>query len=66
MLIVLMYGHSLSNGQNQRLILAKILYWIDDDIDIVCLDECTSGLDEKSDTGADAQKILEYIIGKNR
>lgn len=57
------YGYTLSNGQNQRLILAKILYWLDDEIDVVVLDECTSGLDDKSDTdSADAEHILEYIV----
>lgn len=57
------YGFALSNGQNQRLILAKILYWIDDQIDVVVLDECTSGLDDKSESdSADAERILEYIV----
>jgi len=57
------YGHTLSNGQNQRLILAKILYWLDDEIDVIVLDECTSGLDDKSNTdSADAERILEYIV----
>lgn len=57
------YGHTLSNGQNQRLILAKILYWLDNEIDVVVLDECTSGLDDKSDSdSADAERILEYIV----
>lgn len=57
------YGHTLSNGQNQRVILAKILYWLDDEIDVVVLDECTSGLDDKSDSdSADAERILEYIV----
>ena len=57
------YGHTLSNGQNQRLILAKILYWLDDEIDVVVLDECTSGLDDKCDTdSADAERILQYIV----
>lgn len=57
------YGHTLSNGQNQRLILAKILYWLDDNIDVVVLDECTSGLDDKSENdSADAERILEYIV----
>jgi ABC-type transport system involved in cytochrome bd biosynthesis fused ATPase/permease subunit len=52
-----------SNGQNQRLILAKILYWLDDEIDVVVLDECTSGLDDKSETdSADAERILKYIV----
>lgn len=56
------FGQTLSNGQNQRLILAKMLYWMDDDIDVVVLDECTSGLDDKSDCdGADAETILEFI-----
>ncbi len=59
------YGNSLSNGQNQRLILAKMLYWIDENIDVVVLDECTSGLDDKNNGGhADAQKILEYITNE--
>lgn len=55
---------SLSNGQKQRLILAKMLYWLDEEIDVVALDECTSGLDDKSSTieSADAQRILEYIV----
>lgn len=58
------YDLSLSNGQKQRLILAKMLYWLDEEIDVVALDECTSGLDDKSDTveSADAQRILEYIV----
>lgn len=57
------YGHTLSNGQNQRLILAKILYWLDKDIDVVVLDECTSGLDDKTDSdSADAERILEYVV----
>jgi len=58
------YGNTLSNGQNQRLILAKILYWMNEEIDIVALDEATSGLDDKSENGegADAQGILEYIV----
>ena len=57
------FGHTLSNGQKQRLIIAKMLYWLDDEIDVVVLDECTSGLDDKSETdSADAERILEYII----
>jgi ABC-type transport system involved in cytochrome bd biosynthesis fused ATPase/permease subunit len=57
------FGHSLSNGQKQRLILAKMLYWLDDEIDVLVLDECTSGLDDKADiNSADAEKILEYIV----
>ena len=45
------------------MILAKMLYWLDDDIDVLVLDECTSGLDEKTDDeGADAEGILEYVI----
>jgi len=57
------YGNTLSNGQNQRLILAKILYWLDDEIDVVVLDECTSGLDDKCDNdSADAERILEFIV----
>ena len=55
--------HSLSNGQKQRMILAKMLYWLDESIDVLVLDECTSGLDDKTDSNsADAEKILEYIV----
>ena len=57
------FDQSLSNGQKQRLILAKMLYWFNDDIDVLVLDECTSGLDDKSETDlADAERILEYIV----
>lgn len=57
------FEHSLSNGQKQRLILAKMLYWLDDEIDVLVLDECTSGLDDKAETdSADAERILEYIV----
>lgn len=58
------YSLSFSNGQKQRLILAKMLYWLDDEIDVVVLDECTSGLDDKSEEidSADAQRILEYVV----
>ena len=57
------FGQSLSNGQKQRLILAKMLYWMDDEIDVLVLDECTSGLDDKSEEdSADAERILEYIV----
>lgn len=57
------FEQSLSNGQKQRLILAKMLYWIDSEIDVMVLDECTSGLDDKTDTdSADAESILEYIV----
>ena len=57
------FNNSLSNGQKQRLVLAKMLYWLDDTIDVVVLDECTSGLDDKSEEdSADAERILEYII----
>lgn len=52
----------LSNGQRQRLILAKILYFLDDNIDAVILDEPTSGLDNENKKDIDAQNILEYII----
>lgn len=53
----------LSNGQKQRMILAKMLYWLDAKIDVLVLDECTSGLDDKSETdSADAERILEYIV----
>lgn len=56
---------NLSNGQKQRLIIAKILFWLDDTIDIIALDECTSGLDahDSSDSSnADALKVLSFII----
>ena len=57
------FDQSLSNGQKQRLILAKMLYWLDNDIDVLVLDECTSGLDDKAESdSADAEKILEYIV----
>lgn len=57
------FRNSLSNGQKQRLILAKMLYWMDSDIDVLVLDEATSGLDDKVETShADAEKILEYIV----
>lgn len=54
------FDSSLSNGQKQRLILSKMLYWIDEDIDMIVLDEATSGLDEEG-IQLDAQKVLEYI-----
>lgn len=57
------FEQSLSNGQKQRLILAKILYWLDYDVDVIVLDECTSGLDDKAESdSADAERILEYIV----
>ena len=57
------FEQSLSNGQKQRMILAKMLYWLDAKIDVLVLDECTSGLDDKSETdSADAERILEYIV----
>ena len=53
----------LSDGQKQRIICAKILYWLDDRIDVVAFDEATSGLDADDTNGeGDAQAILEYII----
>lgn len=57
------FEQSLSNGQKQRMILAKMLYWLGAKIDVLVLDECTSGLDDKSETdSADAERILEYIV----
>ena len=57
------YARALSNGQKQRLILSKMLYWLNDGIDVVVLDECTSGLDVKTPTDfADAERILEYVV----
>lgn len=57
-------ANSLSKGQKQRLIVSKILFWLNTDIDIVALDECTSGLDAETDDNdnADALKILQFII----
>ena len=54
----------ISHGQYQRLIIAKILFWLDNKIDIVALDECTSGLDQDNGgdiLNADAQTILAFI-----
>ena len=56
------YDYSLSNGQKQRLILAKILYFLDNDIDALILDECTSGLDDDDRVHIDACDVLEYIV----
>ncbi len=56
------YDYSLSNGQKQRLILAKILYFLDNDIDALILDECTSGLDDDDRFHIDACDVLEYIV----
>ncbi len=54
---------NLSNGQKQRLVIAKILFWLNDDIDILALDECTSGLDNHGNSdNADAIKILQFIV----
>ena len=57
-------SRNLSKGQKQRLIVSKILFWLNPNIDIVALDECTSGLDAeaKDDENADAIKILQFII----
>lgn len=57
-------ARNLSKGQKQRLIISKILFWLNPDIDIVALDECTSGLDAETDDdeNADALKILQFII----
>lgn len=58
-------SRDLSNGQRQRLILSKILFWLNDDIDIIMLDECTSGLDEENngnEQNADAIRVLQYVI----
>ena len=55
------FEYSLSNGQKQRLILAKLLYFLDDDIDALILDECTSGLDDDDSNNIDACDVLEYI-----
>ena len=57
-------GKELSRGQKQRMIIGKILFWLDEKIDIVALDECTSGLDTEADeeNNADAIKVLQFII----
>lgn len=56
------FSDSLSNGQKQRLILAKMLYWIDSEIDVCIFDEATSGLDDTElSEGAEASAILEYL-----
>ena len=40
-----------------------MMYWLDETIDVLVLDECTSGLDDKADNdSADAERILEYIV----
>ena len=56
------FEHSLSNGQKQRLILAKLLYFLDNDIDALILDECTSGLDDDDKIHIDACDVLKYIV----
>lgn len=57
------FDQSLSNGQKQRLIIAKMLYWLDEEYDVLVLDECTSGLDEKTESdSADAERIMEYVV----
>ena len=56
------FEHSLSNGQKQRLILTKLLYFLDNDIDALILDECTSGLDDDDSKHIDACDVLEYIV----
>ena len=57
------FEQALSNGQKQRLILAKLLYWLNKDIDVLVLDEATSGLDVECETKyADAQRVLEYLV----
>ena len=56
------FEYYLSNGQKQRLILAKILYFLDNDIDALILDEATSGLDSDNNMEIDAQNVLEYIV----
>lgn len=56
------FDRSLSNGQRQRLIIAKMLYFMDSDIDALILDEPTSGLDDKNEIGVDAESILKYVV----
>ena len=57
------YNSSMSHGQQQRMILAKILYHLDDTIDMVLLDEVSSGVDEKVvGEGMDVQQMLQYCV----
>lgn len=56
------YKSSMSHGQKQRMVLAKLLYHLDDNIDMILLDEVTSGLDEKVNEGMDAQAMMEYCV----
>ena len=53
---------SLSHGQQQRMILAKILYHLNSKVDVLVLDEVTSGLDNTSDKDVNAQEILEFVV----
>ena len=55
-----------SNGQKQRFLIAKLLYHLSSDIDVICLDEVTSGLDEyaSDNTSAGAYEVMSYIIRK--
>ena len=54
---------TLSDGQKQRIVCAKLLYLLNDKIDLVAFDEATSGLDADDTYGeGDAQEVLEYII----
>ena len=39
-----------------------MLYFLDEDIDALILDECTSGLDDDDSNHIDACDVLEYII----
>lgn len=57
-----LYNSSMSHGQKQRMVIAKLLYHLDDNIDMLLLDEATSGLDERANEGMDAQAMLEYCI----
>lgn len=57
------FEQSLSNGQKQRLIIAKMLYWLNNGVDVIVLDECTSVLDEEAENSSiNAERILEYIV----
>ena len=56
------YKSSMSHGQKQRIVLAKILYHLDDNIDMLLLDEVTSGLDENANEGMDANQIMEFCV----
>ena len=58
------FDNSLSNGQKQRLIIAKILYFLDNEIDALVLDECTSGLDDKDKNSVNTFLMVMSLIAQ--